>query len=90
MNDELKHEYEKIMMDNNIPPYSEAQMKITEFVNKLISKLGKWEVVASGNLGLGVSNYEQWGVSFINDTQLAERLENHEGKNIEIAVREVK
>jgi len=38
---ELKHEYEKILMDNNIHPYTPEQIMITEFVDKLIGMINE-------------------------------------------------
>jgi len=40
MND-LKLEYNKILTDNNMHPYTDQQMKITEFVDKLIGMIGQ-------------------------------------------------
>jgi hypothetical protein len=46
--------------------------------------------IAKGKLGIGFSRDEQWGVPFINYTQLAEKLENYEGDLIRFFVEVIK
>jgi len=138
---ELKLEYNKILMDNNMHPYSDQQMKITEFVDKLIGMIGqvitedrivevlekeltnwsmplssvkgisgkylyeifadkikqiasqilqdnKWEEVARGKVGYGFNGYTLDEKLLSN--LMGKSMLKREGKNIEVAVREVK